>query len=123
MIVSRTPLTSTPTLITPGLLSDVAGVLCLFAAALVLFAYRQAGERSAQSSHAARNWSGILTRDIVLLGISGAVLPLGQFCLITYLALYLKETQNVPIEVSAGLLVGAPNPAPRSPTFTKEKAQ
>jgi len=42
---------------------------------------------------------------VILLGLAGAVLTLGQFTLITYLALYLKETQGIAVTVSAGLLV------------------
>jgi MFS family permease len=49
----------------------------------------------------------VLTSDIVLLGLAGALLPLGQFALLTYLAIYLKETQNIPVTTTATLLVFA----------------
>jgi len=49
----------------------------------------------------------ILTRDVALLGLAGALLPLGQFALLTYLALYLKEIHNIPVTTTAPLLVGA----------------
>lgn len=49
----------------------------------------------------------VLTRDVALLGLVGALLPPGQFCLVTYLALYLKETHGISLSFSAGLLVAA----------------
>jgi len=67
----------------------------------------------AQAEHAAARaapaygFRELLSRDILLLGIAGALLPLGQFALVTYLALYLKETQGIPVTTSALLLVGA----------------
>ena len=64
-------------------------------------------ERAAARAAPAYGFRSLLTRDIVLLGISAALLPLGQFALVTYLALYLKETQGIAITVSAMLLVGA----------------
>ena len=48
-----------------------------------------------------------MTKNIALLGAAGALLPLGQFALLTYLALYLQETQSIPVTMTATLLVGA----------------
>ena len=64
-------------------------------------------EHAAARAAPAYGFRALLTRDIVLLGLSGALLPLGQFALVTYLALYLKETQGTAITTSALLLVGA----------------
>lgn len=83
------------------------GLGCIVTAAICAWGYRNPPE-AFELPAAARGRGSLrelLTRDILLLGLGGAVLTLGQFTLITYLALYLKETQGVPVAVSAGLLV------------------
>lgn len=83
------------------------GIGCIVTAAICAWGYRNPPE-AFELPAAGRGHSSLrelLTRDILLLGLGGAVLTLGQFTLITYLALYLKETQGVPVAVSAGLLV------------------
>jgi sugar phosphate permease len=83
------------------------GIGCIVTAAICAWGYRNPPE-AFELPAAARGRGSLrelLTRDILLLGLGGAVLTLGQFTLITYLALYLKETQGVPVAVSAGLLV------------------
>jgi len=86
------------------------GIGCFVSAAVCAYAYRNPPDDNSDTP-GVRQPAGrasmfdLLTRDILLLGMSGAVLTLGQFTLITYLALYLKETQGVPIAVSASLLV------------------
>jgi len=93
----------------------VSGVTCLLAAGVCWLVYRQ--PQQLQQPHGTLSTPGaptqkggnrirdLLTRDIVLLGLAGALLPLGQFAILTYLALYLKETQGIPITTSAVLLV------------------
>jgi predicted MFS family arabinose efflux permease len=88
-----------------------SGVTCFLAVAACWFLYSTPEGAVAGSSplmRKQRNHPGdILTRDVALLGLAGALLPLGQFALLTYLALYLKETQNIPVTTTATLLVGA----------------
>ncbi|MBI3244934.1 MAG: MFS transporter [Deltaproteobacteria bacterium] len=88
-----------------------SGAVCFLSVVVCWFAYRSpdgATSGTALGKHATQErLSDILTRDIVLLGLTGALLPLGQFALLTYLALYLKETQNIPFTTTATLLVGA----------------
>ncbi len=83
------------------------GTACFATAALCAWAYRNPPEVAVRVKPAAGDVRvrDLLTRDLWLIGLAGAVLTLGQFTLITYLALYLKETQGIPIAVSAGLLV------------------
>lgn len=87
----------------------LSGIASVLAALLCWHRY----PRPAPSEHAAARAAPayalrtLLTRDVVLLGLSGALLPLGQFALLTYLALYLKETQGTAITTSALLLVFA----------------
>lgn len=86
-----------------------SGVSCVCAALLCWWRYPSpaAIEHAAARAAPAYSLRSLLTRDIVLLGLAGALLPLGQFALVTYLALYLKETQGTAITTSALLLVGA----------------
>ena len=85
----------------------VGGLGCFVAAALCAYAYRNPPEDAVPEKPPRRRGSvlDLLTREVLLIGLSGALLTLGQFTLITYLALYLKETQGIPVTVSAGLLV------------------
>lgn len=85
------------------------GVGCVLAAALCAYGYRNppAQSESVKLPHGGSRLRDLVTRDLLLMGVSGGVMTLGQFTLITYLALYLKETQGVPVAVSAGLLVVA----------------
>jgi MFS family permease len=87
----------------------VCGVLCLVAAAVSLSAYHtEAGEALPRASGFPRiSFREVVNRDIALMGLAGSLLPMGQFALVTYLALYLKETQSIPVTTSALMLVGA----------------
>jgi MFS family permease len=84
------------------------GLACFASAALSQFAY-QATDIAAPTTahHRLPRFADFLTRDVVLLGLSGALATLGQFTLITYLAIYLKETQDIAVTTSASLLVVA----------------
>jgi MFS family permease len=88
-----------------------SGVTCFIAVAACWFLYSSPEGAASGSSPITRKQQNhlkdILTRDVALLGLAGALLPLGQFALLTYLALYLKETQNIPVTTTATLLVGA----------------
>jgi MFS family permease len=89
----------------------VSGITCFIAVAACWFLYSSPEGATGGSSLVLRKQqnrlSDILTRDVALLGLAGALLPLGQFALLTYLALYLKETQSIPVTTTATLLVGA----------------
>ncbi|MGE0820776.1 MAG: MFS transporter [Candidatus Binatia bacterium] len=89
----------------------VSGVTCFIAVGVCGFLYRSPesvpGSLTRTVQKRRERLRDILTKDIALLGIAGALLPLGQFALLTYLALYLKETQNIPVTTTATLLVGA----------------
>lgn len=86
----------------------VSGVLCLVAAATSMLAYQAEDQPNHPTKSVPKlRFGDIVSRDIALMGLSGALLPMGQFALVTYLALYLKETQAIPITTSALLLVGA----------------
>lgn len=89
----------------------VSGVVCFLSVVICRFTYRSPDGVTAglaPSVHKTQErLRDILTRDIALLGLAGALLPLGQFALLTYLALYLKETQDIQITTTATLLVGA----------------
>ena len=82
------------------------GLACFASAALCQFAY-QTSEIAAPATvhHRLPRFVDFLTRDVVLLGLSGALATLGQFTLITYLAIFLKETQDIAVTRSASLLV------------------
>lgn len=83
------------------------GIGCFVTAALCAWAYRNPPMTPALAKPArgGTRLRDLVTRDLVLIGLAGAVLTLGQFTLITYLALYLKETQGIAVALSAGLLV------------------
>lgn len=83
------------------------GIACFITAALCARAYRNPvlEPPAVATPRQGTRLRDLLSRNVVLIGLAGAVLTLGQFTLITYLALYLKETQGVPVTISAGLLV------------------
>ncbi len=90
----------------------VGGVGCLLSAAVCWLGYRDAPparvvDKLTAAALAAERPTAEATRHIVMLGLAGGLLTLGQFTLITYLAIYLLETQQIPVAVSASLLVGA----------------
>lgn len=87
----------------------VSGIANLVGAAVCAWRYPAPTltERAAARAAPSYGFRELLTRDILLLGLAGALLPLGQFALVTYLAIYLRETQNIPVTTSALLLVGA----------------
>jgi MFS family permease len=89
-------------IVASGVASLLAGLLCA-----LRYPPPAAAERASAHAAPAYGFRDLLTRDIALIGVAGALLPLGQFALVTYLALYLKETQQIPITASAMLLVGA----------------
>ncbi len=89
----------------------VSGTACFFAAGVCWLTYRTHDGATRGVSSTARKKPAqlreVLTQDVVLLGLAGALLPLGQFVLLTYLALYLKETQGILVTTTATLLVCA----------------
>ena len=89
-------------IVTSGVVNTLAALLCWF-----YYPRPAPAEHAAARAAPAYSLRTLLTRDVVLLGLVGALLPLGQFALVTYLALYLKETQDIAITTSALLLVGA----------------
>jgi MFS family permease len=89
----------------------VSGMTCFMAVVVCWFGYRSPdhtpGGHAAVVPRKKQPLRAILTKDIALLGAAGALLPLGQFALLTYLALYLQETQRIAVTTTATLLVGA----------------
>ena len=86
------------------------GVACLGAALVCTLIYRPPSSDDASEllGHTGKSrLSEIPLRDVFLLGAGGGFMTIGQFALITYLAIYLKETQGIPITVSATMLVSA----------------
>jgi MFS family permease len=85
----------------------VGGLACFVSAGLCQWLYRapEVVLRTTTVQQPPSRFRDFLTRDVVLLGLSSALATLGQFALVTYLALYLKETQGIAITTSASLLV------------------
>ena len=88
----------------------VGGAACLTAAAICWALYREpptnAGDKLRNEKNR-RSPNQIPLRPVILLGVGGGLMTIGQFVLITYLALYLKETRGILIAVSAMMLVSA----------------
>ncbi len=86
----------------------MGGLGCLLTAAVCLLAYRNPPTPDAAAARAiAEPPVPQAGRHIVTLGVAGGLLTLGQFTLITYLAIFLRETQHIPVAVSATLLMAA----------------
>jgi predicted MFS family arabinose efflux permease len=89
----------------------LGGLGCLVAAVVAWLVCRdpsaEPGRAAGARGQGRSSLRAALTRDVAFLGLAGALLPLGQFCLITYLALFLRETEGIPVAASASLLVGA----------------
>lgn len=87
----------------------VGGVGCVLSAAVCWLAYRDApiARPVGRLAATAARPTAQATRHIVTLGLAGGLLTLGQFTLVTYLAIYLLETQQIPVAISSSLLVGA----------------
>ena len=85
----------------------VGGLACFASAALCQWLYRTPAEplRASTAQPPASRFSDFLTPDVVLLGLAGGLATLGQFTLVTYLAIYLKETHGIAVTTSASLLV------------------
>jgi MFS family permease len=84
------------------------GLGCVLAAVLCALVYRNPpAQTPAQASAVALPPAPQAMRHILTLGVAGGLLTLGQFTLITYLALYLLETQHIAVAISASLLVAA----------------
>ena len=86
------------------------GTACLVAAVVCGLVYRPPTTDRRSEPQAKTGQSpprDIPLRDVLLLGAGGGFMTIGQFALITYLAIYLKETQGIPISASASMLVSA----------------
>lgn len=85
----------------------VGGLACFASAALCQWLYRapEVVLRTTSVQQPLSRFRDFLSREVVLLGLSGAFATLGQFTLVTYLAIYLKETQGIAVTTSASLLV------------------
>lgn len=85
----------------------VGGLACFVSAALCQWLYRapEVVQRTTTVLQPPSRFCDFLSRDVVLLGVSSALATLGQFALVTYLAIYLKETQGIAFTTSASLLV------------------
>jgi MFS family permease len=87
----------------------IGGLACFVSAALCQWLYQAPEDVVRPTSVQQRlpRFADFLTREILLLGVVGALATLGQFTLVTYLASYLKETQGIAVTTSASLLVVA----------------
>lgn len=85
------------------------GLACFASAALCQWAYRAPDtvQRATSVAQPLSRFRDFASREVVLLGIAGGLATLGQFTLITYLAIYLKESQAIAVTTSASLLVMA----------------
>lgn len=84
------------------------GLIALFAAWATSWLYREQGSSGLRSPHQSLPLGRILSqRDIVLAAIAGLTLPTGQFIMITYLILFLKERFGIPELTGAALLTAA----------------
>ncbi len=85
----------------------VGGLACFASAALCQWRYRAPDivQRATAVNQPLSRFRDFATREVVLLGAAGGLATLGQFTLVTYLALYLKETQDIAVTTSASLLV------------------
>ncbi len=85
----------------------VGGLACFASAALCRWLYQapEVVQRATTVQQHLPRFADFLTREVMLLGAAGALATLGQFTLVTYLAIYLKETQAIAVTTSASLLV------------------
>lgn len=87
----------------------VGGLACFVSAALCQWLYQapEQVQRATSAQQSLSRFRDFATREVVLLGVAGGLATLGQFTLVTYLAIYLRESQDIPITTSASLLVMA----------------
>jgi MFS family permease len=84
------------------------GLIALFAAWVTSQLYQERSSSGPQSIPRSPPLSRILSqRDILLAAIAGVTLPTGQFIMITYLILFLKERFGIPELTGAALLTAA----------------
>ncbi|MER3479945.1 MAG: MFS transporter [Meiothermus sp.] len=84
------------------------GLFALFAAGVTSRLYREQGSSGPIPPRPSPPLSRILgQRDILLAAIAGVTLPTGQFIMITYLILFLKERFGLPELTGAALLTAA----------------
>jgi MFS family permease len=87
----------------------IGGGLCVIVSAVCWYGYRQAEGNAVvpQVAHTRARFTDLPLREVMLLGAASGFATLGQFALLTYLAIFLREAHGVPVTTSAGLLVGA----------------
>lgn len=88
----------------------IAAVVCGISALVVHLTYQEphyATTRTGAPGAASPPLRSLFSRNFLFISGYGAMLPIAQFMLVTYLALFLAETQGVPITTSAALLVVA----------------
>ena len=87
--------------------ASVAGVIALIGALLALILYNRPQVRTltrSRSKHGARPAGSLWRRDVVVACAAGTTLPIGQFIMVTYLLLYLRDSLGVP-ELRGALLL------------------
>ena len=87
----------------------VAGSACCVAIGLACWLlYREPSSRRLATSRSSPTpLRSLITRDVVLVSLSGGLLPFAQFAIVTYLALYLNQVQGIPLTTGAGMLLVA----------------
>jgi sugar phosphate permease len=58
-----------------------------------------------QAREAAAGWRQTLTPALLRVSLAGILLPIGQFALVTYLTLYLRDVWHIPVLVGASFLL------------------
>ena len=85
------------------------GAVALAGAAAGHLCYVRAGGGEREPETGGERWRGVLSllsRDLVLTSVCGFLLIVAQFCLVSYLVLYVKATWAVPVVVGSLLLAG-----------------
>ena len=90
----------------------LAGGIAILAAGIAFTSYRAAeGPDPVPGQPPARAGIGamreVMTRSVLFVSLSGLVLGLAQFCLLTYLVLYLRDRWGIAVAVGEGLLLAA----------------
>jgi MFS family permease len=84
-----------------------AAVTALIGAVLCAVFYRLAGTRADQApvvETGTARFRSLFTRDLAYVGASGIMLVMGQYCLVSYLVLFLNQTWRVPLVLASVFL-------------------
>ncbi len=86
----------------------IAAALAILGAIVSFLMLRHVPRREQLAVRGERGtWRAVATRDATLIGLAGIFLALGQFVLVSYIALYLFEIWHLPVTLSSLYLVAA----------------